>query len=151
MKHIIKYSIIIMAVLALPYMLYGDCTGNCSGDCLAENADAFVKSVPDRMMYLVSANDVAMALEKGEDLVVLDIRPPEHYKNGHIKGALHIPLIMLIEKLDKIPEGKRVAVVCAMDTNSAFAVAILQMHGYDAWIMEGGVPGWVATGKPLVK
>ena len=151
MKDVMKYSIIMVIALSLPHMLYGDCGKDCNGNCMGEKAGTFVKAVPENMMYLMSAKDVAMSLEKGEDLVVLDIRPPEHYNNGHIKGALHIPLTMLVDKLDKIPQDKKVAVVCAMDTNSAFAVAILQMHGFDAWIVEGGVPGWVATGKPLVK
>jgi rhodanese-related sulfurtransferase len=135
---------LIGALLAVPAMVRGADMG--------EKADMFLKAVPGNMMYLMSAKDLAAALDAGKvDLVVLDIRPPEHYNNGHIKNALHIPMTMIIEKMDKIPKDKKIAVVCAMDTNSAFAVAILRLYGYDAWIVEGGVPGWVKMGKPLVK
>jgi len=140
-----------MVMFLVPYGLFGQCGNKCGGDCMAEKAETFVKSVPDNMLYLLSAQDLAMALEKGEDLIVLDIRPPDHYNGGHIKGSLHIPLIMLMDKMDKIPQDKKIAVVCALDTNSAFAVAILQMYGFDAWIVEGGVPGWVRLGKTLSK
>jgi rhodanese-related sulfurtransferase len=64
---------------------------------------------------------------------------------------MNIPLTMLIEKMNAVSKDKTVAVVCTMDTNSAFAVAVLQMNGYNAWIVEGGIPGWENSGRPLVE
>jgi rhodanese-related sulfurtransferase len=151
MKNIMKYSFILIIGLSIPYMLYGQCLKECGGNCMAEKADAFAQSVPEKMMYLLSVDDVAKAMENGEDLAVIDIRPPDHYNNGHIKGSMNIPLPVLVEQIEKVPEGKKLAVVCALDTNSAFAVAILQMYGFDAWIMQGGVSGWEEMGKSLVK
>ena len=137
-------SLMLLVLFAAPLAL--------QGAEMQKKADEFLKSVPENMMYMVSAKDVAKAMEMGEgNLVVLDIRPPQHYDNGHIKGSLHIPLTMLVDEVKKLPTDKKIAVVCAMDTNSAFAVAVLRMHGFDAWIMEGGVPGWVKAGKALVK
>jgi rhodanese-related sulfurtransferase len=151
MKHIMKYSLIIVIGLSLPYMLYGDCGKQCGGNCMGDKADAFVQSVPENMMYLISAEDVAAALENGDDIAVIDIRPSDHYNNGYINGSLNIPLPALVDQIKMVPEGKKLVVVCTLDTNSAFAVAILQMHGYDAWIMQGGVPGWEDAGESLVK
>jgi rhodanese-related sulfurtransferase len=137
-------SLMLLVLFAAPLAL--------QGAEMQEKADEFLKSVPENMMYLITAMDVAEAMEMGKgNLVVLDIRPPQHYNNGHIKGSLHVPLTMLVDKVKELPTDKKIAVVCAMDTNSAFAVAVLRMHGFDAWIMEGGVPGWVKAGKALVK
>lgn len=128
-------SLMLLVLFAAPLAL--------QGAEMQKKADEFLKSVPENMMYLISAKDVAKAMEMGEgNIVVLDIRPPQHYDNGHIKGSLHIPLTMLVDKVKELPTDNKIAVVCAMDTNSAFAVAVLRMHGFDAWIMEGGVPGW---------
>ena len=136
--------IILLALFAMPAAMYGE--------DLTEKADAFVKSVPQNMSYITLARVVAAGVEAGDpSWVILDIRPPQHYESGHIKGSLHIPLTDLIGRMKEIPKNKKIAVVCAMDTNSAFAVAILRMYGYDAWIFEGGVPGWVKLGKPLEK
>ena len=151
MNTIMKYSLILVIGVALPYLLYGDCSGKCGGNCLAEQADEFVQSVPENMMYLISVEDASVAMENGEAIAVIDIRPPDHYNNGHIKGSLNIPLPVLVDQIEKVPEDKKLVVVCALDTNSAFAVAILQLYGYDAWILEGGVPGWEEMGKALVK
>jgi len=144
MKRRMASVIILLALLAMPAVMYGE--------DLKEKADAFVKSVPENMMYIMLARVVAAGVDAGDpSWVVLDIRPPQHYNNGHIKGSLHIPLTELVGRMNEIPKGKKIAVFCAMDTNSAFAVAILRMYGYDAWIVEGGVPGWVKLGKPLEK
>jgi len=151
MKHVTRFALIMALAFALPYVLYADCPGKCSGNCMSEKAGAFVKSVPENMLYLISVEDVAMALEQGEDMVVLDVRPSDHYSKGHIEGSLNVPLPKLVDHIEKVPKGKKLAVVCTMDTNSAFAVAILQMHGYDAWILQGGVPGWEEAGQSLVK
>jgi rhodanese-related sulfurtransferase len=135
---------ILLALLAMPAAMYGE--------DLKDKADTFLKSVPVNQMYIMIARILAAGVDAGDPrTVVLDVRPPEHYDNGHIKGSLHIPLTQLIGRMKEIPKDKKIAVVCAMDTNSAFAVAVLRMHGYDAWIVEGGVPGWVMLGRPLEK
>lgn len=134
-------------------LAFGALAGCCraAGE-LEEKAEQFVGSVPGNMFFLMPVKDLISALEaKDAKLVVLDIRPPAHYNNGHIKGALHIPLPTLVKNMKKLPADKTIAVVCAMDTNSAFAVAVLRMCGYDACIVDGGVPGWVKMGMPLEK
>ena len=140
----VAYGAMLLALLAMPAALYGQ--------DINEKADTFLKSVPKNQMYVMYSRVLAAGVDAGDPrTVVLDIRPPEHYNNGHIKGSLHIPLTQLVGRMKEIPKDKKIAVVCAMDTNSAFAVAILRMYGYDAWIVEGGVPGWVMLGKPLEK
>ncbi len=144
MRRRILFGIILVALLAIPATIYG-------AD-LEEKADAFLKSIPVNMMYLLNPRTLTAGIDAGDmSWVIVDIRPPQHYDNGHIKGSLHIPLTELAGRMKEIPKDRKIAVVCAMDTNSAFAVAILRMYGYDAWIVEGGVPGWVKIGKPLEK
>ena len=152
MKLAPKLLIIAVAIMVLPALMNAQCPGKCTGACVQTKADAFVKSVPEQMMYLMSTEKLAEMVDAGnKDFVIVDIRPPKHYEKGHIKGSMHIPLPMLVEKMDAIPDGKKVAVVCSMDTNSAFAVAVLAMNGHDAWIVEGGISGWEKLGRELVK
>jgi rhodanese-related sulfurtransferase len=142
-----KSLALLIPLLAVPAM-----AAAAHADIEQQSIEDFLGSVPNNMMYLISPADLAEGMENmPDDWVILDIRPPAHYNNGHIQGAMNIPLPYLIAEMEKIPNGKKVAVVCAMDTNSAFAVAILQMLGYDAWIVEGGVPGWVKMGMSLEK
>jgi rhodanese-related sulfurtransferase len=152
MKLAPRLLIVAVAIMAIPAFVNAQCGGKCSGACVLEKADAFVKSVPDNMMYLVSIEKLADMIEAEKtDYVVLDVRPTKSYEAGHIKGSINIPLPTLIDKMGNVSKDKKVAVVCTIDTNSAFAVAVLQMNGYDAWIVDGGIPGWQNSGRPLVK
>ena len=152
MKLASRFLVVAVAIMAIPAFVDAQCGGQCSGMCVIEKADAFVKSVPDNMMYLVSVEKLADMIEAGKtDYVVLDVRPTKSYEAGHIKGSINIPLPTLIDKMGNVSKDKKVAVVCTLDTNSAFAVAVLQINGYDAWIVDGGIPGWENSGRPLVK
>ena len=152
MKLAHKLLIIAVAIMAIPALMNAECPGKCSGVCVMEKGDTFVKSVPENMMFLMSAEKIAEMIDAGKmHFVVLDIRPPKSYSEGHIEGSMNIPLTMLVDKINSIPKDKRIAVVCTIDTNSAFAVAVLRMNGYNAWVVEGGVPGWEKSGLPLVK
>jgi rhodanese-related sulfurtransferase len=152
MRLVGKLGIIAIVFMALPALLNAECPGGCPGDCVTEEADAFLKSVPENMMYLMSADKLAEMIDAGKmHFMVLDVRPPQSYEKGHIQGSMNIPLPMLVEKMNSIPKDKRISVVCTIDTNSAFAVAVLRMNGYNAWIVEGGIPGWEQSGRSLVK
>ncbi|BER91882.1 rhodanese-like domain-containing protein [Thermatribacter velox] len=140
-------------VLAVSLMLLFVFSGLAQGaQEITQAADSFLKSVPQNKLWLISVAELkALIEEKGDSLFILDVRPDFMYKNGHIPGSVNVPLPTLIDNLNQIPKDKTVAVVCSLDTNSAFAVSVLQMLGYEAWIVEGGVPGWVKTGSPLEK
>jgi len=140
-------------VLAVSLMLLFVFSGLAQGaQEITQAADSFLKSVPQNKLWLISVAELkALIEEKGDSLFILDVRPDFMYKNGHIPGSVNVPLPTLIDNLNQIPKDKTIAVVCSLDTNSAFAVSVLQMLGYEAWIVEGGVPGWVKTGSPLEK
>jgi len=140
-------------VLAVSLMLLFVFSGLAQGaQEITQAADSFLKSVPQNKLWLISVAELKTLIEeKGDSLFILDVRPDFMYKNGHIPGSVNVPLPTLVDNLNQIPKDKTVAVVCSLDTNSAFAVSVLQMLGYEAWIVEGGVPGWVKTGSPLEK
>jgi rhodanese-related sulfurtransferase len=152
MKLASKLLVVTLAVLVLPALISAQCTDKCAGSCLKKAAEEFVKSVPGSEMFLISVESLAEMVDGGKnDYIILDIRPPKHYATGHIEGAVNIPLPMLVEKLASVPTDKKIAVVCSLDTNSAFGVAVLRMHKRNAYIVEGGVYAWEGLGRELVK
>jgi rhodanese-related sulfurtransferase len=84
-----------------------------------------------------------------EDVSVLDVREPVEWAHGHIEGAVHIPLMQLVQRLAEVPDGKTV-VVCKVGARSAQAVAYLSQQGYDVANLDGGLVEWVYAGRPLV-
>jgi rhodanese-related sulfurtransferase/DNA-binding transcriptional ArsR family regulator len=92
-------------------------------------------------------------LERARDgvVTVVDVRPPEEYAAGHIRGAINVPLAELAKRLDEIPSDKEVVAYCrgpycllAFD-----AVAQLRKAGRRARRLEDGFPEWRSAGLPV--
>ncbi len=83
-----------------------------------------------------------------DDLVVLDVREPAEWAAGHIDGAIHVPLMQVPGRLDDIPTGQQVLVVCKVGARSAQATAFLQDQGRDVVNLVGGMVAWESRGRP---
>ena len=81
--------------------------------------------------------------------VVIDVRETDEYAGGHVPGARNVPLSQLQDRLDEVPEGSPVHVICPSGGRSARATAALAAHGIDAVDVEGGTSAWIAAGKPI--
>lgn len=95
----------------------------------------------------VSVDQVPDPLPEG--LCVLDVREPDEWQEGHIEGAVHIPLMTLPGRVDELPADTRLLVVCHVGGRSAQATAYLVQQGYDAVNLAGGMADWVAAGRPV--
>jgi rhodanese-related sulfurtransferase len=83
--------------------------------------------------------------------VVLDVRPEEEYRAGHIPGARSVPIERLEACLEEIPEDREVVAYCRGPycVFSDEAVALLRSRGYRARRLEEGLPDWRAAGLPV--
>lgn len=92
-------------------------------------------------------------LRRAEDgtVVVLDVRPPEEYRAGHIPGAISVPLEQLDARLATLPRGKEIVAYCRGPycVMSFEAVKALRAHGRKARRLEDGFPEWRAAGHPV--
>jgi rhodanese-related sulfurtransferase len=84
------------------------------------------------------------------DAVILDVREPDEWEAGHIKGALHIPLGDLPVRVSELPADADLVVVCRSGGRSARAVAWLGQNGHDALNLDGGMGAWAAAGQEMV-
>jgi rhodanese-related sulfurtransferase len=90
---------------------------------------------------------------KNSDVIVLDVRPAAEYQNGHIPGAVSIPLSELKNRLDEIQRGREVVAYCRGPycVLSAEAMAILGNAGFQAVRLKEGFPEWKEAGLPVEK
>jgi rhodanese-related sulfurtransferase len=72
---------------------------------------------------------------------IIDVRTKGEYQNGHIKGAVNIPLQDLRNNLSKIKKDKPVITCCASGMRSASARNILSSSGF-VEVYNGG--GWIS-------
>ena len=98
----------------------------------------------------VSIKELRRRLREG-DVTVIDVRPTEEYRAGHIPGALSIPVTQLKRRLAEIPKSRQVVAYCRGPycVYSVEAVALLRKHGYRARRANEGLPDWRASGLPI--
>jgi rhodanese-related sulfurtransferase len=77
------------------------------------------------------------ALKEERDFV-LDVREPEEFEEGHIPGAVHIPLHDLRQRLGELPKNRPILTHCHVGQRSHIAVRILRQLGFDAYNLSGG-------------
>jgi rhodanese-related sulfurtransferase len=99
-------------------------------------------------MRSVSIHDLKAALD-GENALVIDVREPYEFADGHVPGATLVPLGTVPQRMGELPSDRTVYVVCAVGARSAQAAAFLAARGIDAVNVDGGTGDWVAAGYPV--
>ena len=81
---------------------------------------------------------------------VVDVREPWEYKQGHVPGAILIPLGQLSSRLGELDPEKPVAVICASGSRSQSAAALLGQKGFKTvYNVSGGTSAWKYSGLTL--
>jgi len=83
--------------------------------------------------------------------IVLDVRPEDEFRQGHLPGALNIPLRQLERRLADLPPDREIVACCrgAWCVLSFEAVALLRNRGYQVRRLEDGFPEWKMAGLPV--
>jgi rhodanese-related sulfurtransferase len=92
-----------------------------------------------------------MNREKG---VVIDVCGTDEFAQGHVKGAVNVPLDQLESSLEKAVKNKStpVIMVCAAGARSKRAQAIAQKLGYEkVHSLNGGLKAWKEANLPVAK
>ncbi len=97
----------------------------------------------------VTAPDLGRRLGAERDLVVLDVREPFEWEEGHIAGAMHIPMRQVAARLAEIPRDRPIALICRGGPRSSTVGSLLLTQGFTRLLnVWGGVGGWVEAGLP---
>jgi rhodanese-related sulfurtransferase/DNA-binding transcriptional ArsR family regulator len=101
-------------------------------------------------MNLLYREDLVSQVRNGE-VNLLDVRPGEEYRAGHIPGALSVPLDELEQRLAELPRDGEVVAYCRGPycVLAVEAVRLLRRHGFNAVRLEEGVPEWRERGLPV--
>jgi rhodanese-related sulfurtransferase/DNA-binding transcriptional ArsR family regulator len=85
-------------------------------------------------------------------VTVLDVRPAEEFRAGHLPYARSMPLAELHLRLGELPRDREVVAYCRGPycVFAIEAVKILGSAGFSARRIESGPPDWRAAGVPLV-
>ncbi len=84
--------------------------------------------------------------------VILDVRTPAEFNNGHIKGAINIDITQkdAQSKIDKLNHNAKYIVLCRTKNRSQVAVDYMISKGFtEVYKMNDGITGWIANGFPI--
>jgi rhodanese-related sulfurtransferase len=103
-----------------------------------------------RGMEAIDRDTLIKRVRKGE-VVVLDVRPVEEYRAGHIPGALSIPIQELKRRLFELPRDQEIVAYCRGPycVFSDQAVELLRARGFQAVRLDEGILDWRARGLPV--
>jgi rhodanese-related sulfurtransferase len=90
----------------------------------------------------------------GTGALILDLRHPDLFRKGHIRGAMNLTPEELATRFRVPDPSARRALVLADETDelSHQAYDLLRTRGFDwLYILKGGMRAWRAKSRPLVK
>ncbi len=102
----------------------------------------------------VDAAGAAKLLARTPEVVVIDVRTPEEYAEGHLKGAKNLDFNSpgFREELAKLDRERTYLVHCAVGGRSKRSLARFQELGFRSVVhLDGGYEGWVKAGKPVAR
>jgi len=100
----------------------------------------------------VPETDVAHAAQARADgsAQIVDVREPEEWAEGHIPGAIHIPLGELPGRAGELDASQPAIVVCHSGKRSLYGAEMLLQAGFgEAKSLAGGMVDWEAAGQPV--
>jgi rhodanese-related sulfurtransferase len=80
---------------------------------------------------------------------VIDVRSPSEYAQGHIAGALNVPIDTLPLAAEQLPDGP-VITACSLGRRGGRAAELLDLVGRTSFSIIGGTKAWQAAGLPIL-
>lgn len=93
-------------------------------------------NILDGDVEIIHWDEIDQAIHDGE--VLIDVRNPNEYEKGSVSGSLNIPLDELRDRLDEIPKGQRINVMCQAGLRGYLASKILWLNGFEVRNVDGG-------------
>ncbi len=92
----------------------------------------------------------SMISNGGKHPIIVDVREPWEYAQGHVPGAKLMSLGEFARRADELDRQEPVVVICATGSRSQSAAALLGQKGFEmVYNVVGGTLGWMQRGLPL--
>jgi len=100
----------------------------------------------DGAKYVIKVSDLFAKMDAGEDMLILDIRQPDAYAQGHLIGAVNVPYgLTIAESLSLIPDDVQLYIYCYTGQTSSQVTALLNVAGKYAANIQSGFNNGIST------
>ena len=136
------------ASLVIGAMLMGGCMGRETEAPSQQTTQIIENITPQEAFTLIQENP------DNPDFVIIDVRTPEEFDEGYIKGAINIDFYSetFRDELDILDKNKTYLIYCRSGNRSGSALAITEELNFrEAYNITGGIIQWRAEGLPTTK
>jgi rhodanese-related sulfurtransferase len=121
-----------------------------------QHSPRFLRIVNDarKRIQETTVDDVKARLDRGEKLLLIDVREESEYAKDHLPSAIHLGKGIIERDIEqRVPDPSvEMILYCGGGFRSALAADNLQKMGYNHVIsMDGGIRGWREKNFPLVR
>ena len=110
------------------------------------------EGLPVETVPQITVHDLAAWLEEGRDVAVIDVRELSEWDEGHIDGAMHLPMFEAVSRRAEVPDRRPKAVLCAGGLRSSTVIGALQRHGLGGFHnVTGGMSAWAKAGYSVTR
>ena len=101
-------------------------------------------------LHLLTVHELKAKIDSGEKLTIIDDRGKDEWNEGHIKGALHMYVGHIQERMAEIPNDKPAVVICNVGHRAGLGASILLRGGcQEVYSVLGSMKAWKAAGYPV--
>lgn len=138
-----KKGIFILTLLLLTAAIYTGCTAQPSGDN-SQTEQKGDKNMVKAEYHKISQDEAKKRMDEHENIMIIDVRQENEYKEGHIKDAVLIPLDTIGDEMpEALPDlQQEILVYCRSGKRSEQASRKLVALGYANVYDFGGINTW---------
>jgi rhodanese-related sulfurtransferase len=116
-----------------------------------EIANLFLDFRKERKHLKMVSTEELVRMIRNDSVVIVDVRPEEEFKTGHIENALSFPRTDLRDRMNELPKEKEIVAYCRgpLCMMADDAVEMLNQNGYRASRLEKGFPDWSTDNLPI--
>ena len=131
----------VLAIIAV-VLVIGGCANSVISEQQLSTSDLSISE------FVIDVDQAYQLREEGA--ILLDVRRLEEWNQGHIPGAVLIPLDELQARISELPVDQDIVIYCRIGNRSALALSILHNTGFSTvYSMTGGINDWIYTGYPV--
>jgi rhodanese-related sulfurtransferase len=112
-----------------------------------EPTHLYLNITPAEAFTLIQTN------QNNPDFLIIDVRTPVEYNNGHIENAINIDFYSnsFRDELDQLDKNLVILIYCRSSNRSSNALVIMEELGFkEVYNMLQGINGWITAGYPVV-
>lgn len=101
---------------------------------------------------VISQDTLLEQLQNGERPIILDVRTPREYQQGHVPGAVNLPYQQIGRRMAELEQirDRQVVVYCEVGPRARVAQSMLEQAGFtDVQHLAGDMAGWRRARLPV--